>query len=301
MVKIGYFPGCSLVGTSKEYDISLRIVAKEFDIELEEIDDWSCCGATAAHSMSKKLALALPARNLALAEKQGFDEILVPCAACYSRFLLSWHELKTDAELRSEISGIIEMPVECKSKPITTIDFVEKWILPGLKEKIEVPFDFSTACYYGCLLVRPPELVKIDRYEDPLMMENIIKSIGGKPLSWGYKTECCGAGLSITRTDLVAKLSGKIMNDASERGAETMVVACPMCHSNLDMRRGDINKQLGKDIKMPVLFITEAIGLALGYSPKQLGINNHFVQADEEFLNKLRKNQKELVSSGEKN
>jgi heterodisulfide reductase subunit B len=301
MIKIGYFPGCSLIGTSKEYDVSLKIVANEFDIELEEIDDWSCCGATAAHSISKKLAMALPARNLALAEKQGFDEILVPCAACYSRFLLAWHELKTDAELRAEISDIIEMPVECKSKPITTIDFIDKWILPGLKAKAEVPFDFITACYYGCLLVRPPELVQIDRYEDPLMMENIIKAIGGKPLNWAFKTECCGAGLSVTRTDLVGKLSGKIINDAVDRGGETIVVACPMCHSNLDMRRGEINKQLGKNIPIPVLFITEAIGLALGYSPQQLGINKHFVQVSEEFLSKLRKKQDELVSSGEKN
>lgn len=285
-MKIGYFPGCSLKGTAVEYEESLFAVCKKFDIELFEINDWNCCGATAAHSLNKLLSIALPARTLALAEQQGFDEVLVPCAACFSRLLSAHREIKHDEALRIKIPNIIEMPFNNSVRPINVIDFIEKHIAPVLPEKVVSPFYNKVACYYGCLLVRPPKLVQFERYEDPLQMENILKLTGAIPIDWAYKTECCGAGLSVARTDVVGKLSGKIVKDAVDRGAETIVVACPMCQSNLDMRRSKINFYLKKSVTTPILFITQIIGLSLGLSPKELGINRHIVPMSELLLNK---------------
>jgi heterodisulfide reductase subunit B len=278
-MKIGYFPGCSLHGTGIEYEESLLAVAKAFGIEIVEIDDWNCCGATAAHSMNHLLSIALPARILALAEAQGFEEVLVPCAACFSRLVTARDEIKKDEHLRTQIPDIIEMPYSGSVRPVSVLEFIEKHILPTLKEKVVKPFNKTLACYYGCLLVRPPKLLNEERCEDPQQMETAMKAIGAKPLDWGYKTECCGAGLSVSETDIVAKLSGKIVYDAESRGADAIVVACPMCQSNLDMRRPEINEYLQRDSKVPALFITQVIGLAIGLSEKALGIDRLLLPA----------------------
>ncbi len=284
MSKIGYFPGCSLSGTALEYGESIKAICEKLDIELVEINDWNCCGATAAHSLNHKLSISLPARSIALAEQQDFDEILVPCAACYSRLINAFEEVKKDKKLKEEISSIIELPIEAKARPISVLEFLEKYVKGILADKIESKVEVVTACYYGCLLVRPPKLVKIDRYEDPQIMENILKIIGTKTIDWAFKTECCGAGLSVPKTDVVAKLSGDIYSDAEKRGAEAIVLACPMCHSNLDMRRPEIEKYLCKTAQMPVLYITQMIGLALGIPGQKLGLQRHFVPVKEKDL-----------------
>jgi heterodisulfide reductase subunit B len=286
MKKIGYFPGCSLHGTAVEYEESLQEVCKAFDIELIEIKDWNCCGATAAHSLNKVLSISLPIRNLALAEEQNFEDILVPCAACFSRLSMAQHELKFNEKLRKQIPSIIELNYNGTTKPLNVIDFIEKYILSELDSKIKVKIDKIVAAYYGCLLMRPKEIISYDRIEDPLSMEKILNKIGCKTIDWAFKTECCGAGLSVTRTDIVAKLSGNILDDAVSRGAEVIVAACPMCQSNLDMRRKNINEYLGHKDETPILFITQIIGLSLGLDPKKLGLSRHIVNT-EAFVNSI--------------
>lgn len=280
MIKIGLYPGCSLKGGSREYKESVEAVAKSLGIELTQIPDWNCCGATAAHNLNHVLSLSLPARILALAEEAGMEEILVPCAACYSRLKVTEYELNNDAKLKAEVIELVGKQYSGKVQIINIIEFLEKYVINNLKDKIVKPFNYKSACYYGCLLVRPHEILKFDRVEDPLTMDQLIKEIGGEPIEWAFKTECCGAGLSVSRTDIVAKLSGKIIEDAIYRQAEVLIVACPMCHSNLDMRRPEINKFLKKSINTPVLYITQAIGLALGIDPKDLGIHRHLVKVN---------------------
>ncbi len=280
-MKVGYFPGCSLDGTSKEYHDSLFAVAEQCGIELTEIEDWNCCGATAAHSLNHELAIALPARSLALAAEQWFTDIVVPCAACYSRLSTSLSEINKSNDSKKKIEDIIEKKIGDGLIVLSVIDFLDKYILPVIDEHISAKLNHKTACYYGCLLVRPKGIATIDRLEDPMVMEAIIDKTGAKSIDWAYKTECCGAGFSISKTDSVAKLSAKIVEDAFDRGAESLVVACPMCHSNLDMRRPVINKYLKKDIQIPVMFITQALGLAMGISPEKLGLNKHFIPTDK--------------------
>ncbi len=275
---LGFYPGCSLKGSSREYAESVIAVAKAFDITLEEIKDWNCCGATAAHNMNRELSMALPARILSLAEKQGFSEIVVPCAACYSRLTVTKHELSKDSSLRSVVTDAINLEYTGSVNVLNIVQLLDKYITPELAGKVVKPFDHKVACYYGCLLVRPHEILKFDREEDPQTLDALMLKAGATPIDWAFKTECCGAGLSVSRTSSVGRLSGKIIGDAKDRGAEAVIVACPMCHSNLDMRRDSINSYLGEKVDIPVLYITQAIGLALGLDHKALGLQRHFVK-----------------------
>jgi heterodisulfide reductase subunit B len=276
-VKIGFYPGCSVEGGSREYKESCRALAKAFGIELEYVPDWNCCGASAAHNLNRELSLALPARILSLAEKAGMTDILVPCAACYNRLVLTQHELLKNETLRNKIIELTELDFKGTCNIMNVVQWIEKQIIPKLPEKVTTPFDHKVACYYGCLLVRPHKVLQFDRPEDPQTMDEVMKIIGARPVDWAFKTECCGAGLSVSKTGVVANLSGKIVYDAYSRQAEALIVACPMCHSNLDMRRPDINKYLQKKIDIPVIYITQAIGLAIGLTEKDLGLQRHFV------------------------
>ncbi len=276
-MKAGIYPGCSLTGSARDYNESVRALAEAFELGFSTIPDWNCCGATAAHNLNKELSLALPARILAIAEQNSMDEIIVPCAACYSRLTVTQNELRKNPELKNRISEVIEMDYRGTSRILNVIEWIDKYITPKLEGKVTRPFDHKVACYYGCLLVRPDKILHYDRAEDPQTMDEVMRKIGANPIDYPYKTECCGAGFSISRTDIVSKLSGKIIEDAEHRGAEAIIVACPMCHSNLDMRRANINKYCETEYKIPVIFVTQAIGLAIGLSAEKVGLKRHFV------------------------
>ena len=278
-MEIGFYPGCSLKGTSSEYAQSTLALAKAFDINLKEITDWNCCGATAAHNLNHDLAVALPARVLALAEKDGMAEIVVPCAACYNRLSVAQHELNKDKGVKARVEDILQMPLSGNIQILNVMQFIDKYIADKIEEKVTKPFDQPIVCYYGCLLVRPQEVLNFDRLEDPQSMDTLMSKIGATPMEWGYKTECCGAGFSVSRTDIVAKLSGRIVKDAVDRGAKAIIVACPMCQSNLDMRRPHIDSYLKMKTDIPAMYITQAIGLAVGISREELGLKKLFIQS----------------------
>jgi heterodisulfide reductase subunit B len=216
---------------------------------------------------------------MALAEEQGLTEIVVPCAACYNRLKVTQHELENDQK-RGRIAEILQLPYKGSLRIINVLQLLEAYGSENIKAKVTQSFQHKVACYYGCLLVRPQSILKFDRVEDPQSMDSLVKVIGGTPIDWAFKTECCGGGFSVSRTDLVAKLSGNILKDAADRGAEAIIVACPMCQSNLDMRRGAINKTLQVPSNIPVIYITQAIGLALGIGAKELGLKRHFVTVE---------------------
>lgn len=280
-MKIGYYPGCSLEGSSKEYSDSLFAVAKKCGVVLEVINDWNCCGASAAHNLNHDLALSLPARTLALAGQQGLNQIVVPCAACYSRLAGTQNEISNNVAVKTKIEGFIDLKLNAEVKILTVFEFLQKYIFPAADEHIVNKLDQKMACYYGCLYTRPKEIAAVHQIENPMEMDDVMAKAGATPIDWAFKTECCGAGLSVSRTDIVAKLSGKIIEDAADRGAESIVVACPMCQMNLDMRRPEIKKQLKREIDIPVLFITQALGLSMGIPANELGLNKHYVPTDK--------------------
>jgi heterodisulfide reductase subunit B len=276
-MKIGIYPGCSLTGSAREYNQSVLSLAKAFDIDMDQVPDWNCCGATAAHNLNKDLSLALPARILASAEQHGMSEVVVPCAACFSRLMTTKHELDHDPVCRNRISEIIEADYQGKVQILNVIEFIDKYIAPKLEAKIKRRFNNKVACYYGCLLVRPSKILKYDRAEEPQSMDLVMTKLGAEAVQWNRKVECCGAGLTMAKSEIVARLSGTIVEDAQHQGAEAIVVACPMCHANLDMRRKSINSLLGMKIDIPVIYITQAIGWALGMDDKKLEFFRHFV------------------------
>ncbi len=277
MKTIGYYPGCSLKSSSREYDESFQAISKHIGLDLVEVPDWNCCGASSAHNMNKKLSLALPARILAQAEQAGLSEVVAPCAACSNHLIVARHEMLENAELMKEISEDIKMDYKGTAKVVNVIEALLPMI-PEIKEKMKKTLNFKVACYYGCLLVRPQKIMKFDRYEDPDLMESIMRELGATTIDWSFKTECCGAAYSISKPDFVGKLSSKIVEDAVKRGAEAIIVACPLCHANLDMRRNYIEKYAGKKYSIPVIYITQAIGMALGIDNKKLGIQRHMVK-----------------------
>ncbi len=284
-MKLGIYPGCSLEGSARDYNESVFAIADACGIELEQVPDWNCCGATAAHNMNKELSLALPARILAQAEKAGMTDIVIPCAACYSRLMVTQHELNQDPVLKNKVSEIIEMDYRGTTNILNVVQMIDLYVTPLLPEKVVKNFNHKVACYYGCLMVRPYKVLKYDQHEDPQGMDNVIRLLGGTAIDWGFKVECCGAGLTMSKTEVVGMLSGKIVKDASRRGAQAIIVACPMCHSNLDMRRPASNQWAGEKMDIPVLYITQAIGLALGIDGKKLGLPRHFVPVKmEEYV-----------------
>ena len=276
---IGLYPGCSLEGSSREYAESLKAIAPHLGLELEEMDAWECCGASAAHSLDHKLALTLPTRILARAEQQQMADLLVPCAACFNRLATARHALARNASLRASIMSDMAESYTGSTQLHNILDILSSALTGDVVARMAGTFPHKVVCYYGCLLVRPADVVRSTRPEDPQAMDEIMKRIGATPLPWGMKTECCGAGLSVARTDVVGELCGRILADAEARGAEAIIVACPMCHSNLDMRRSASERAMGRTCDLPVLYVTQAVGLAMGIEPERLGVHRHFVRS----------------------
>lgn len=275
-MKTGYFPGCSLDGTSREFNESLMAVARALGAGLEEIADWNCCGASSAHVVDQRLAVALPARTLALAEAQGFEEVVAPCAACYNRLASARQAVTSDAALSATVADALGRPLTGRT-PVRNVLELLTGLTPAITSRVTSPLTgLRVACYYGCLLVRPATVTQFDDVEQPSSMEALAKVCGATPVPWNMAVECCGGSFSVCRTGSVIRLGRAIIEDARRAGAQAILVACPMCHSNLDFRQAAMGLN-GNGL--PVLFITELVGLALGLAPDVLGLQRHFVDA----------------------
>jgi heterodisulfide reductase subunit B len=299
MTDVAYYPGCSLHGTSREFDESLRAVAAELGIGLTEIADWNCCGASSGHTTDHLLGVALPARNLALAEAQGFDTVLAPCAACYNRLSAARLAIATEDGLADWVPDVLGHPftnsvevhnaVELLRDASTTIEEkVAAALAPNPLEGVKL------AAYYGCLLVRPFEVCGYDDPEQPTSMDDVIKACGADDVDWDMKVECCGGAFSVSRTASVLRLGRAIIDNARSHGAEAIIVACPLCHSNLDLRQKAMAMR-GEE-PMPILFVTQMVGLAIGLAPVDLGLSRHFVDT-EPLLERLLKQAAERVTA----
>ncbi|MGQ9649905.1 MAG: CoB--CoM heterodisulfide reductase iron-sulfur subunit B family protein [Phycisphaerae bacterium] len=277
-MEIGYYPGCALHGSSNDYERSVRACLEALGVSLRELDDWICCGATAAHSLNQKLAVALPARSLGIAERDGYDDLLAPCPMCSMELLKAKMLISGDARLRKEMSEVVEVPVEGRTDVLNLIQVFQRIGYDKVKEAAKVPLsDYKPACYYGCLLTRPPEVLRFDDCEQPSSMETLLASLGAAPVEWNYKTECCGAGMTMCNEDTVLELSHKILSNAAQHGANCVVVACPMCHVNLDMKQADVERRYGVQHGMMIYYLSDLVGLALGLDEETLGIDRHYV------------------------
>ena len=272
-MKYAYFPGCSAESTAQDQHISTMEVAKALGIELIELKGWTCCGSTPAHHTDKMISLALPAANLLMAKKTGLD-MVVFCAACYNRMKVANHEIKSNPTIRKEVAEALG---EDYDGSVQVLHFTEVLIkklgIKKLQESFTHTLDgLKVANYYGCLLVRPADVTNFDDPENPTLLDSLVTIMGGESIEWPHKVECCGGGFALTRTDIVLELSHSIIEMAELSGAQCMSVACPMCQINLDMLQGDINKSKGTKHQLPIVYITQLLGLCLGIPASKLGM-----------------------------
>lgn len=279
----GYFPGCSLHSTARDYHLSLESVCEEMQIDLTEVSKWNCCGATPAHTTNQELGIALPYNNLLSAESDGLDTILAPCAACYNRLKCSQHEVNTNEAIRNRMARILGGTLKKDIEVLNILEFLrDRAGLDNLKSRVVRPLkNIKAAPYYGCLLVRPHDVLKFDDPESPQSMDEILMALGAGIAPWNRKTECCGGSMAIPETDIVLELGRTIFNAAHIAEADCIVVACPLCQSNLDMRQRQINRKFNTSYNIPVLYITQMIGLALGIETTRLGLDMLFTYPDK--------------------
>lgn len=279
-MKYAFFPGCSLEATAWDFDWSTRAVCRALGIELSEIPDWVCCGSSPAHATCHSLALSLPLMNLQKAQALGLP-LMAACASCYARLRMANHKVRNDAEARHRAERVTGKPYGGEVEVHHVLDvLVNHFGLPGIRAKVVRPLEgLRVACYYGCLLSRPPDIVAFDNPEHPTSMEDLLLAAGAEPVAWPYATECCGASLSMTRSAVVNRLGHKLLSMARDAGAECVAVACPLCQVNLDLRQADAVHAHGDLPPTPVLYITQLLGLALGLSAKELGVDALAVSA----------------------
>jgi heterodisulfide reductase subunit B len=277
-MKYAYYPGCSAESTARDLHASSIAVARQLGIELIEPDGWSCCGATPAHQTNRILAASLPAFNLILAKEMGLD-MVVNCAECFSRLKRTNYEVLNHPVIRKQIGAAVGREYDGS---VNVRHFLEVLLedvgIASLQDKFTHTLSkLNVACYYGCLLVRPQEITQFDNPENPLFMDHLVNVMGGESLDWPHKVECCGAGLALTRTDVVVNLADAIIGIAKDAGANCIAVACPMCQANLDLRQSDINNEKGRYYDMPIVYITQLLGLCLGISLEELGLQKLMV------------------------
>lgn len=260
-MKLSYYPGCSLQGTALDYDQSVREVFTSLGIDLLEIPDWNCCGASSAHMTNHEIGVRLPMRNLLLNHDANLD-ILVPCAACFQRLKAADIAMRTDPEYWDAETYSPDFRIVHISSFLS-----ENHILERISNRISTPLaDMSIACYYGCLSLRHPKITGATDFERPKTLETIVSALGAEPVRWSHRTECCSGSLTMARPDIARKLVDDIHQAAKRGGATAFVTDCPMCQANVESRQLDNES----DQNLPVFFATELIAAAIsGEYPKK--------------------------------
>jgi heterodisulfide reductase subunit B len=268
-----FYPGCSMAGTAHDYQKSSLAVSKALGLVLPEMPGWICCGSTSAHQTDHLLSIALPAKNLAAATGQT---VAVGCAACYSRLKIANHEIATNPETRKTVASVLGKDYDGKTEILHLLEIMVRDVgLRKIAQAAKHPLKgLKVVTYYGCLLSRPPEATKFDDPENPTLMDQVMEAAGATILEWPHKTECCGAGYSITDVAIVKRLTREILAMAKAAGADCIVAACPMCQMNLDLRQQDTEKASGETFNLPVFYFTQLLGLAFGISRKDLGLRS---------------------------
>jgi heterodisulfide reductase subunit B2 len=278
---VAYYPGCSLHGTATELDSSFKATSRALGITLQEIPGWECCGNTAVHSTNRLLAAALPVNELVkVKQDMKLDSVAVPCAACFGRFMTGINEIE-DPQVADDVRHVVGRPYEGGVTVRNLVDMYHDEVgLEALAAKVTRPFGgLKVACYYGCLLTRPPKVTLAEDPEYPTHMDEVVKVLGCDPVEWNFKTDCCGASLALCEQKMVVGLTRRILQDARDCGADAVVVACPLCHVNLDSRQDDIAKANPGWKHLPIVYLSQMVGRAIQVDQASLGIKKHMQDA----------------------
>lgn len=273
--QIAYFPGCSLHSSAAEYDHTVRVAAQVLGLELIEPPGWTCCGSSPAHSTDHVLATVLPMRTLATVEQMGLDTVTAPCSACFARMKAAAYTVMHDGEM----AHVVEERLGYTYRGTVTVQhlldtLVDRAGLDKIKASVKKPLSgLKVACYYGCLVTRPPRITQAEHPEYPMKMDYLMRALGAEPVHWSYKTDCCGGALSLTQTPLALEMTRKILQNAHECGADVVATVCPLCHINLDARQN----QIGLDFQIPVLYATQLMVLAFGLGTQAAALHKNLV------------------------
>jgi heterodisulfide reductase subunit B len=285
--KYAYYPGCSLHASAQEYDASWRAVCEHLGIELAEMDDWNCCGTVHATTVNRTMSVALAARNLAIAEEMELD-VIAPCSGCYKNLRTADEALRQNNTLLQEVNASLPRPMRENGGFKTSVlhplyviagsDAALDEVGLGDPEALPRPLHgLKAAPYYGCVLTRPAAAVPLDDPEDPQSLDRLLHALGADVVPFDAKTKCCGGAVLVSHNDVALDLSGRVLKEAKEAGAECLVVACPMCQMALDAYQSKIERQMGEQVDLPVLYFTQLMGLALGLDERRLGLGRLFV------------------------
>jgi len=287
-MKYLYYPGCSLEGTALEYNASTQAFMQELEVDLLELKDWTCCGASAAEASSFLLSLALPAYDLAMAEEMnGSKEILVPCSACYLNLKKVEEKSRKDPELLDKINTILKekkLHFHVQVRVRHLLDIVAHDVGPAkIVPRVKNPFNgLNIAPYYGCQCLRPYPV--FDDHEEPRSMEPVIKAVGAKIHPWNMGGRCCGASHMTTKPEVALELVAAILKAA--RGADAIVTVCPMCQMNLEAYQKKISEKTKEDMRMTILYLPQFLGLAMGLSEQDLRLDLN-LSITKKFRDKL--------------
>jgi heterodisulfide reductase subunit B2 len=275
MKQYAYFPGCSLESLGKNYHISALQTANALGVELKEIEDWNCCGATAYFPVDEFLAYTLTARNLAKAEKTGLD-FVAPCSACYKNSYFTNKYIKNDPDLADHINYALEVDDLHVSGTSVVKHLLEVFMqdvgLEEIKNKVTNPLaGLKVAPYYGCQILRPQK--DNENVENPRFFEDLLSAIGSSPIDYASKTRCCGGSLIITNRKAALDMVSILLQDAINHDADVIATTCPMCNVNVEVYQAQVNREFGTKYSIPVMYFTQLMGLALGLNPGSLGVS----------------------------
>lgn len=272
MMEYSYYPGCSLHSTGREFHDSVTAVFRALKIGLVELEDWNCCGASSAHSLSRDLSLALPARNLSIAQAAGHD-VVMPCAACFNRHKTAERELQGNPDRRRQLEQAVGFEYRGSIAVRALVEVLHDAVGPQtIRQRVTRDLaGLPVVAYYGCLLVRPPQVTHFDDPEHPVEMGRLLGALGAEVRPWGNATECCGGALTLTQPKVARRLVSRLAERAREAGAQAIVTSCPLCQVNLEMR------QSGSDGRMPIFYISELMGLAFGLQESRSWWPKHLI------------------------
>jgi len=285
MKEYAYFPGCSLEKMAISYNHSALETTYKLGVNLKEIEDWNCCGATAYFHVDELLAYTLGARNLAMAEKEGLD-LVAPCSGCYKNMFFTQVHLNHDPDLKEHINAALEED-NLQFTGNTTVHhlldlFVNEIGLEKIKETVKQPLTgLRVAPYYGCQILRPRK--DHEDVENPSFFEGLLSAIGATPIDYALKMKCCGGSLLITSRPAAFSMVHNLLKNAVDNGAEVIATACPLCQINLECYQQQINREFNTHFSVPVVYFTQLVGLALGIKPKRLGLGKEFISPKKAF------------------
>lgn len=280
-----YYPGCSLESTAEDFNRSSLTVAAKLGMTMIEVPNWICCGSTPAHMTDHTLALALPAENLLQATKMNPrpQAVIAPCSACFNRMRVTNYEINEKPVTRAKVAEALDEDYDGSMDCRHMLDVVVNDV--GYEEiarrMTRTLHGLKVASYYGCLITRPHYIKSFDDVEHPTSMDKLVEVMGGTPVQYPLKTDCCGASFAISHPEIVWKLTGNILKSIKKAGAEAIMVACPLCQSNLDLRQPIISKKLSMELNMPVFYFTQLLGFCLGAEEKEIATKKLFVDSGD--------------------